>query len=1152
MALKDLFKNKESRKVQSGASEKKEDDAQFIRNFLKANYPKREQMVRELLENTGKMKLIFKLRKIAAGIRDRNPPFSDLYIFETLAMNSFSGGFVGKWAASVAYNKYYEQRVTSYDAELRALAEKGFINSNHLVPLISHMAEKDGPYMPLLFIDDRIRTQNEKIATLLHPIEEGVIAVKRHDSIDPDEDLQRLKRNFIGYLAARGRSKAELYIQRIEFDNRLSIHVNALRALLKEKDELASGTDRISEESGEKKSFYQKRRDAPPVDQSEYDVLRGILNQSASGYRATKDKEKLKNEIYNTLRKIRVEKGLDYAMAIINRLIDDPELDSVAVFVVRKIREVVVEKHPEFANDENSEKMNTTISEADASGFADSISKAPSSHVDMPENRAESIMDFPEDHRIDEEKLLRFRDRLKDYQALLQEKEDDLNQSIGRLITEVSEKDRTRKVVDLLNDPYLTANNREYLFSTVEKTNSLLSRIIRYIDRISKKLTRKELRGYLDKLIQDLQQQSDITKKHPSVIQYLWQYRDSLRTMPGHLLQTVHIALSNIRSRYPKHPIRASLEQLALLDDYLNNPEYEPVYMTLINIYKNILNQDLDRDILNKIRNSSGDEQPGFLKSVRATLSSDAPGVASLQEIEQSYDFKRRNRALENEMKGGSPDMRSVTGLLEKDFDGDPIRIIKQIIRDPEFRPVKIEPDTIDGTSLSDEGEILGSEERFMPDDHEKKKERSAKRLNYFLKNQNSPTSHRIKNQILDDPDLPSGLRTVLLDTAGQGDVKDAIRELETRNDSPELSRWYFKALRHIAKGKDLLNESLNQEIHDKLQDRETGSESQVGRNDFTENIDIRKEEQIISKEESEELEGSSPMSSEMAPRMANHIPASVEALIDQAVFGMGDLPMSGIDGEEYVGEMPLPPATRDDLSLPASPESQGIKSDSRHGKGTSKPGSLTKPAGSARRESKPTGSILGGFLDSLLSDEKSKKAGSFSSGKGVGQKQGNHSGPGEKQIGKKGSTNSGSFGSADIKKIAKSLESQFLERVPEKGKPKSITDSIPSQKDLEEQIKQRSEFKNVSGKEADEAAMQVRKQMAVSVMIPQELQSSAPGTAICFPKKVWLNEVKRRNIAEAFRKMSEEFPPGSKKQRYYLYVADEMEMNYYDKKYKI
>ncbi len=1172
MALLDIFKKKESETEKPERSSGKMSDEDFIESFLKASYTQQESLVQELIAGTGKMRLFFRLRKIAGGIRGKNPPFSTLYRFETLAMTAFSEGIVGKWAAGLAYNSYYDLRSAPYAAELRSLTEKGQIHPDYIIPLLSRMEQRDGLYMPLSFINGQIRALNTALADLLLPVEEGVVATKYHEKSDSVEDFKRLKKSFLNFLSAHGQKNGTYFINRIEHDKRLSEHAEALRLLLKEKD--TSSEKKNNSRSSSTIEASDLTGNAVEIDSNEYAEILHSLNKAATTYRSTKNKRRIQKEILDRLRQITRSSTLDYTMEVIEKLLKDPDLDPIAALIVRKIQEKVIENNPRFygraGESEARPAMDTEegvesgvrpamdTEEGVESGVRPAIDTEGEVEsgvrpaMDTEEGVESAVRPAMNTEDESDEKLIEYRQKLDDYENQILKKEKAIDERIEAVRAEPERQEKTKGILNLILDKDLNERQRTELLSELDKTNSLLSRIVRYVDQISRKLTRKELRGYLDKMIPDLQKQNDIVKNHPEVIRFLHQYRDSLIGQPGHLLQNVHIAMSKIKARFPGQRIRAALEQLALLDDYIHNPEYDSVKSTLLIIYRNIINQDLGADLIQKIENSRGGEQSGFLEAIKSVTPVNNPFRKKLKALESSYDYKRRKNTVENEMRGRQTDMRSVSRYLEKSFDGDPTQTIKSIIRDPEFR-VSLK------SSQSDEvidvkgksSAFAGKKDEAIDDLVEIKK--SARRLMNYLKNPESAEAALVKDKIESDPHLPRGLCRIIAEDGTSEDLNLAISEIEQRGDSPDVTELFYKALHHVAKEKKILNRTYHNRIMEQVEAnrrRAVTASSDEGSPAYVKS----ESSDLISGKTEDTLIGNT----------ASEIPAAIDDLINQALLQMGDIP--DIDTAENATEIDeIFPGRRDskkDEKQKHEEENRPIVSGrktpakdfgkERGGKSSDAQSGAVKNKVIRVPEKEKGGGLLGGFLGSLIKDESSKSPATYKK-TGVSQSKKSISGkPGFSKSKKESASKGKVSGTVDVKKLSASMEGALLESIPLKGNPKNIINAIPSQRDLEQLIKQRSEFKNISEGDAAEDVDRVRKALAVSVLIPQDLQSSAPGQVVCIPKKIWFNDLKRRDLVNAFRSMAQDFPPGSSKQRYFSYLADEMEMKYYDKKYKI
>ncbi len=104
---------------------------------------------------------------------------------------------------------------------------------------------------------------------------------------------------------------------------------------------------------------------------------------------------------------------------------------------------------------------------------------------------------------------------------------------------------------------------------------------------------------------------------------------------------------------------------------------------------------------------------------------------------------------------------------------------------------------------------------------------------------------------------------------------------------------------------------------------------------------------------------------------------------------------------------------------------------------------------------------------------------------------------------------------------------------------------------DLLEEIRSMPELRKQPEQKREHAAEAIKSSLAVTVMVPKSNRIVGMPQAVCFPRKDWNNELKRRNLIKAMNEMAEKQLPGSEKYQYFKFLADEIQFHYYEGKYK-
>ncbi|MCB1320999.1 MAG: hypothetical protein KDK34_12140, partial [Leptospiraceae bacterium] len=134
------------------------------------------------------------------------------------------------------------------------------------------------------------------------------------------------------------------------------------------------------------------------------------------------------------------------------------------------------------------------------------------------------------------------------------------------------------------------------------------------------------------------------------------------------------------------------------------------------------------------------------------------------------------------------------------------------------------------------------------------------------------------------------------------------------------------------------------------------------------------------------------------------------------------------------------------------------------------------------------------------------------------------------------------------VAKIAKNADKQFFSG---KRNAKGILNMLLSQEELMEGILAMPELRTASDSKRESLAQSIRSGIAVTVMIPDEYRVPGLPDTLCFPRNDWFNEVRRKKLIDAMNEAAQKFPPSNKKYQFYKFLAEEIEMHYYQGKYK-
>jgi len=136
------------------------------------------------------------------------------------------------------------------------------------------------------------------------------------------------------------------------------------------------------------------------------------------------------------------------------------------------------------------------------------------------------------------------------------------------------------------------------------------------------------------------------------------------------------------------------------------------------------------------------------------------------------------------------------------------------------------------------------------------------------------------------------------------------------------------------------------------------------------------------------------------------------------------------------------------------------------------------------------------------------------------------------------------------IGKLALRVEKEFFP-LTGKEKARAAFQSFRSYEDMLEKAAQVAEIKSQEEKTRSAASEALVRSIAVVVRIPPDIRVPGSADTICFPRKAWAQELKRKILIKWCRDMARQEAPGSERFLYYTWLGDEIEFKYYLSQYK-
>lgn len=143
----------------------------------------------------------------------------------------------------------------------------------------------------------------------------------------------------------------------------------------------------------------------------------------------------------------------------------------------------------------------------------------------------------------------------------------------------------------------------------------------------------------------------------------------------------------------------------------------------------------------------------------------------------------------------------------------------------------------------------------------------------------------------------------------------------------------------------------------------------------------------------------------------------------------------------------------------------------------------------------------------------------------------------------------SGKQETISIARLTTRAEKQFMKG--DRRNPQQLLEILHTPEDLLELLKSMPEMKKNPANKRDKAAEAIKAALAVTVVIPKNNRVLGMPGSLCFPRKDWNNELKRKNLIKSLNALAEKQLPGSEKFNYYKFLSEEIQFNYYQGKYK-
>ncbi|MEQ9363268.1 MAG: hypothetical protein RIF32_03440 [Leptospirales bacterium] len=153
---------------------------------------------------------------------------------------------------------------------------------------------------------------------------------------------------------------------------------------------------------------------------------------------------------------------------------------------------------------------------------------------------------------------------------------------------------------------------------------------------------------------------------------------------------------------------------------------------------------------------------------------------------------------------------------------------------------------------------------------------------------------------------------------------------------------------------------------------------------------------------------------------------------------------------------------------------------------------------------------------------------------------------------GNQGASNDAKSGKQETISIARlttRAEKLFLKG--DRRDPGQLLEILHTPEDLLELLHGMPEMKKNPAARRDKAAEAIKAAIAVTVVVPKSNRVLGMPGSLCFPRKDWNNELKRKNLVKSLNTLAEKQLPGSEKYNYYKFLSEEIQFNYYQGKYK-
>ena len=135
------------------------------------------------------------------------------------------------------------------------------------------------------------------------------------------------------------------------------------------------------------------------------------------------------------------------------------------------------------------------------------------------------------------------------------------------------------------------------------------------------------------------------------------------------------------------------------------------------------------------------------------------------------------------------------------------------------------------------------------------------------------------------------------------------------------------------------------------------------------------------------------------------------------------------------------------------------------------------------------------------------------------------------------------------IARLTTRAEKLFLKG--DRRDPQQLMQILHTPEDLLEKLKAMPEMKKKPQNKRDRAAEAIKAALTVTVVIPKNNRVLGLPGELCFPRKDWNNEIKRKNLVQSLNALAEKQLPGSEKYNYYKFLSEEIQFHYYQGKYK-